>query len=87
MIGLLKDQRIQKGGMQFGVELPGTFKEAVIHDEKNGNSLWQDFIKKQINNSRISFKLLKKHGKPPVGYTDIFCRLVFELNLDMSIKY
>ena len=73
--------------MKFGVEIPGTFEEAVSIDEKNGNSLWQNSIKKEMtNNSRINFKLLEKHGKPPVGYTEITCHLLFEINLDMTRK-
>ena len=40
-----------------------------------------------MNNSRIAFKLLERHGKPPFGYTEIICHLVFDLELDMAIKY
>ena len=39
-----------------------------------------------MKNSRIAFKLLERHGKPPVGYTEITCRLFFDLDLDKTRK-
>ena len=39
-----------------------------------------------MNNSRISFKLLEIHGKPPVGHTEITCHLVIGIKLYMTIK-
>ena len=72
--------------MKFRVEILGTVEEAVSLNEKNGNSLWKDTINKEIKNSRTVFKLLKRHGKSPVGYNNITCHLVFDLKLDMTRK-
>ena len=72
--------------MKFGVEIPGTVEEEVSLDKKNDISLWKYYIKKDMDNSRIAFKILEKHGKTNVGYTEITCHLEFELKLDMAIK-
>ena len=40
MIGRLQAQRIRKGQMKFGIEIPGTVEQAIALDAKNGNSLW-----------------------------------------------
>ena len=72
--------------MKFRVEILGTVEEAVSLNEKNGNSLWKDTINKEIKNSWTAFKLLNRHGKPPVGYNNITCHLVFDLKLDMTRK-
>ena len=55
--------------MKFGIDIPGTMKEAVILDESNGNNLWQDAIKLNMNNSRVAFKLYKKGEKDRVRNT------------------
>ena len=38
MIGKLHVARLHKGKMKFGIDIPGTMKEAVIIDEANGNT-------------------------------------------------
>ena len=86
LIGRLKAQCILKGGIKFGVEIPGTVEEEVSLDGKNGNSLWQDAIEKEMNNLHISFKMLRRHGKPPAGNTEITCHLVSDLKIDMTRK-
>ena len=72
--------------MKIGFEIPGTVEQAVSLNKKNGNTILQYSINKDMNNSRIAFKLLERHGKPPVGYTEITCRLFFDLDLDKTRK-
>ena len=86
LIGGLNAQRIRKGRIKFGIEIQGTVEEAVSLNKKNDNSLWQDYIEKDMNNSRITFKLMERHGEPHVGYTEIACHLVFDLNMYMTRK-
>ena len=72
--------------MKFGIDIPGTVEESVILDEANGNTLWQDAIKLEMNNSRVDFKLCEKGEKAPVGHTKITCHIIFYLRLDMTLK-
>ena len=46
--------------MKFGIEIPGTVKEAVSLDEANVTTLWQDSIKLEVKNKCVAFKLFKK---------------------------
>ena len=39
MIKRVKSQRIRKGRMKFGLQIPGTVEEALALDRANGNSL------------------------------------------------
>ena len=39
-----------------------------------------------MNNFFTAFKMLEKHWKPPVGYTGITCRLVFDPKVDNTRK-
>ena len=72
--------------MKFGFEMTGTVEDSVSLNKKNGKSLWQNSTKKGINNSRISLKMVEIHRKLPVGYTEITCRLFFDLDLDKTRK-
>ena len=81
-----KARRCRKSKMKFGVEVPTKVPEAVALDKKNGNTLWQEAIKKEMKNSRMAFHLLGKDDKPPVGFKEITCHLVFDVKMDLMRK-
>ena len=70
-MGKLNVSRFRKGKIKFGIDIPITVKEAISLDESNGNTLWQDAIKIEMNNSRVAFKLCEKGEKYPVGTTKL----------------
>ena len=86
IIKRLKVQRVRKGRMKFGIEIPGTVEQAKKLDMANGNTLWQDAITKEMKNSRVAFKLLERGENPPVGFKEITCHIIFDLKLDMTRK-
>ena len=81
-----KARRCRKNKMKFGVEVPSMVQEALALDEKNGNHLWEEAIKKEMKNSRMAFKLLGTDEKPPVGFAEITCHLVFDVKMDLTRK-
>jgi hypothetical protein len=54
-------KRNHKRTHKSGIQVPKTWDEAVKLDEENGNTLWQDAIRKEMNNVRIAFKVM--HGE------------------------
>ena len=58
---------------KFGFKLPKTVNEAVAINEKNANTLWQDEIEKEIENVKITFKMIPISDKAPTGYKHINC--------------
>lgn len=72
--------------MKFGVEVPTKVSEALALDKKNGNTLWADAIRKEMKNSRIAFQRLGENEKPPVGFKEITCHLVFDVKMDLTRK-
>ena len=38
-----------KRTMKYGIQVPRNVKEAILLDEKNGNSYWQDAIKTEMD--------------------------------------
>jgi hypothetical protein len=43
---------------KFGIEVPKSWDDCVRLDKENDNTLWQDAVSKEMNNVRISFKIL-----------------------------
>ena len=73
---------------KYGIRVPRNYKEAVELDKANGNTLWQDAIKKelgQINDFR-TFKALSRGAKAPKGYKRIPVTLVFDVKFDLRRK-
>ena len=57
--------------MKFGIDIPGTVKEAVSLDESNGKNIWKYEIRLKMKNYHVAFKLCKKGYKYPVGHTKL----------------
>ena len=53
---------------KFGKELPETVKLTLAQDDKNGNTLWQDAISKELENVRVRFEILLDMKKAPIGH-------------------
>jgi roadblock/LC7 domain-containing protein len=51
-------------------------------DEGNGNTLWQDAIRKEINNFRIAFKVLNGEEDIPPTYQEIRCHTIFDVKME-----
>jgi hypothetical protein len=59
-------KRYQECTHKFGIQVPNKCDEAVKLDEENGNTLWQDALRKEMNNVCISFKVLNvEEATPP----------------------
>jgi hypothetical protein len=43
---------------KFGIEVPKSWDDCVRLDKENDNTLWQDTVRKEMNNVRIPFKIL-----------------------------
>jgi hypothetical protein len=67
---------------KFGIQVPKTWDEAVKLDDKNGNTLWQDAIRKEMNNVRIVFKVLNGEEAIPPTYKEIRCHMIFDMKME-----
>lgn len=74
---------------KFGIKLPKDYKEAVDLDRANGNTLWQDATRKEMKNVEIAFQFTDHGTKPPPGFREITCHLVFDVKftLDRKARY
>ena len=61
-------KRYHKITHKFGIRVPKSVEEAKIIDDENGNTLWQDAMKKEMDAVRVAFKILHGDEKPPPTY-------------------
>ena len=78
-------RRIRKNS-KFGVKIPQDWDEAVYLDRENGNTLWQDAVKKEMTNVEIAFNFLDNGERIPIGFKEITCHLVFDVKFDLTRK-
>lgn len=71
---------------KFGIEIPSTYAEAVILDRKNGNTLWQDATKKEMNNVEVAFKFLDRDNEIPIGFKSIEYHVIYDVKFDLTRK-
>ena len=69
---------------KFGVRIPRNYKEAVEFDRANGNTLWQDATKKemQLIKEFQTFKNIGKGAKIPKGHHRIYVHLIYDCKVD-----
>jgi hypothetical protein len=67
---------------KFGIEVPKRWDDCVRIDKENDNTLWQDAVRKEMNNVRISFKILNGEESVPPTYQEICCHVIFDVKMD-----
>ncbi|KAI2513194.1 Reverse transcriptase (RNA-dependent DNA polymerase) [Fragilaria crotonensis] len=59
------NSRYHKRTHKFGIEVPKTFDDCVRIDNGNGNTMWQDAVRKEMSKVRIAFQTLGDDDSPP----------------------
>ena len=82
-----KTSRKIRKNMKLGIYIPKNYAEAVAMDQTNGNTLWQDAVKKEMNNVKIVFRFLDEDGaRVPIGFKKITCHLIYDVKFDLTRK-
>jgi hypothetical protein len=71
---------------KFGIEIPKSVEEAIAIDKKNGNTLWQDAIEKEMTNIYPAFTLYDGDPKNLVGFQFIKCHMIFDIKLGENFR-
>ena len=56
---------------KYKIKIPKSVKEAYEFDEENGNKLWTDGIKEEMNNVRLSVQESNVSPKKVIGHQEI----------------
>ena len=78
--------QMHKANMKFGIDVPSTYEEAMEIDRKNGNNLWAESIKKEMDIVNVAFEFLDQDEKMTPGFSEITCHLVFTVKFDLTRK-
>ena len=80
---------------KFGIRLPHSVKEALEIDKANGNTYWEDAIKKEMGKAQVSYTAVDgctpedvRNGDVPSlnGFQEIKCHIVFDVKIDFTRK-
>jgi hypothetical protein len=74
--------RYHKRTHKFGIELPKSVAEARAIDRKNGNTLWEDAIKKEMKAVEVAFRILDDGENAPPTYQQVRCHIIFDIKMD-----
>ena len=66
---------------QFGVRVPKSVKEAIEFDKQEGNNLWRDAMKEEMDKIE-EYKVFIESKNIPSGYIKIPCHMVFAVKFD-----
>ncbi len=76
------NNRYHKRTHKFGLEVPKTYDDCIRIDRENGNTLWQDAIRKEMTKVQVAFQVLNGDSEPPPTYQEIRCHLVFDIKME-----
>ena len=72
--------------IKFGIEVPKNYNDVLRLDQQNGNTMWQDAIKTELDQIN-SYNTFKDNGnKIPKGYKRIPVDFVFDVKFDLRRK-
>ena len=71
---------------KFGIEIPKSVQQAIAVDKKNGDTYWQDAIKKEMVNIGIAFEILEESQPTPVGWSKVTGHMIFDVKMDFTRK-
>ena len=77
---------VQKSTHKYGIEVPTSVEYAKCLDEKNGNTMWQDAMKKEMYNVSIAFKIIDSGEKRPPGWAPSSGHIVLDVKMDFTRK-
>ena len=83
MVKACKSKTLTHGGKkcEFGVRVPFGIKQAMMLDKENGNTLWSDAMKKELEclNQWKVFRILEKGEEAPKGHKQIPHHFAFDV--------
>jgi hypothetical protein len=71
---------------KYGIEIPKNHVDCVRIDNENGNTLWQDAVKKEMKTVRPAFEAYEGDVKDLIGCQSIICHLFFDVKLGENFR-
>ena len=79
---------------KYGVRLPKSVEEAIRLDKENGDTQWQDAIKKEMSKANVAYVPVegvtaegaRRSEGELIGFQEIKCHLIFDVKMDFTRK-
>ena len=75
------NMRYHKTTHKFGLRVPKNVAECEAINKENGNTLWMDAVRKEMEAVHIVFKIIGE-DEPLPGYQEIPCHLIFTIKME-----
>ena len=66
---------------KYGIKIPKSVKETYEFDEDNGNKLWTDGIKEEMNKVRLAVQESNVSPEKIIVHQEIGLRMIFDIKL------
>lgn len=76
------NSRYHKRTHKFGIEVPKTFEDCLRIDRENGDTQWQDAIRKEMSKVKIAFQVLDDGTLAPPTFQEIRCHMVYDIKME-----
>ena len=74
--------RCLKRNCKFRIRISRTIKEALEEDKRNGNTLWRDAIKKEMDEVKVAFHIVESGEEIPSNYSFMKCHMTFDVKIE-----
>ena len=84
IISLVKNRNVcyLKKTHKFGVEVPKSVDQAYALYKNNSNTLWEDYITKEMKCVSPIFRKLDSGEIVPIGYYRVKCHIIFGVKME-----
>ena len=67
---------------KFGIELPKTVEQDLSLEAKSGNIIWAHVVAKELQNVKVTFKILPDGIEVPVGHLFVQFHMIFDIKME-----
>ena len=77
---------IRRTTHKYGIEIPRDVEHTHEIDSRNGNTMWNDALKKEMYNVGVAFEILDEGAHAPHGWRRVTEHLVWDVKMDFTRK-
>ena len=78
--------RLQIKNMKYGMKIPTSTTEAYGIDKENGNILWRDAIKNEMENVSFAFEVLEDGKKSSTAHKQVPFHMIYDIKMAFIVK-
>ena len=72
--------------MKYGMEIPTSTTDAYDKDRENGNTVWRDAIKREMENVSVAFEILEDGKIPSAAHKKVPFHIIYDIKMDFTSK-